>query len=104
MDDLAIRRPELLNILRLGTVRWYKEEKGIGRITADDGEVLFVVFANVVREGSGYLEQGERVCFVWRGEEVAEGRHSAEDVRVIGQPQPLPYNEVDDSEADSGKW
>lgn len=26
----------------MGTVRWFKDEKGYGRITADDGEVLFV--------------------------------------------------------------
>jgi len=42
MDDLAIRRPDLRDILRLGTVRWWSEDKGYGRITADDGEVLFV--------------------------------------------------------------
>jgi hypothetical protein len=31
--------------LSSGTVRWFKDEKGYGRITADDGEVLFVLFS-----------------------------------------------------------
>jgi hypothetical protein len=37
-DDLGIRRPDLRHVRRLGTVRWWKEDKGYGRITADDGE------------------------------------------------------------------
>jgi hypothetical protein len=41
MTDLDIRRPELKDAPRVGTVRWYDDEKGYGRITADDGEVLF---------------------------------------------------------------
>ena len=84
MDDLSIRRPDLLNVLRLGTVRWWKEDKGYGRITADDGEVLFVHFSEVVLDGFRALEEGQRVSFVWRGSQVAHGRHAAEEVRVVG--------------------
>ncbi|WP_198016984.1 cold shock domain-containing protein [Nocardioides sp. CF8] len=36
-DDLDVRRPDLLDVGRTGTVRWFKQEKGYGRITADDG-------------------------------------------------------------------
>jgi len=44
-DDLSIRRPDLLDVLRLATVRWWNDDKGYGRIAADDGEVQFVSFA-----------------------------------------------------------
>ena len=44
-DDLASRCPELLGVRCFGTVRWFKEDKGYGRITADDGEVLWFRFA-----------------------------------------------------------
>jgi hypothetical protein len=48
VDDLTMCRPELLSVLRLGTVRWWKDDNGHGRITADDGEVLFASFAHIV--------------------------------------------------------
>jgi CspA family cold shock protein len=58
-----------------------KDEKGCGRITADDGEVLFVHFSGIVGEGFRELEQGQRVSFVWKGLEMDHGRHAAEDVK-----------------------
>jgi CspA family cold shock protein len=64
-----------------GTVRWFKDEKGYGRITADDGEVLFVLFNGIVGEGFRSLEQGQRVSFVWDGSETDHRRHVAVDVR-----------------------
>jgi len=82
-DDLDLRRPELMGETRTGTVRWFKTEKGYGRITADDGEVLFVHFSAVVRDGYRALEADQRVEFVWRGTLGAHGRHAAEDVRVL---------------------
>jgi cold shock protein len=81
MRDLDIRRPDLLGVRRSGTVRWYKDEKGYGRITADDGEVLFVGFAAIVGEGFLSLEEGQRVSFVWNGSEVDHGRHAADEVQ-----------------------
>ena len=86
VDDLAIRRPDLRDVPRLATVRWWKEDKGYGRITADDGEVLFVHFSAVEMDGFCALEGGQRVSFVWRGGEADHGRHAAEDVRVVGDP------------------
>lgn len=83
-DDLAVRRPDLLDVVRTGAVRWFKTEKGYGRITADDGEVLFVHYAHVVGEGYRSLVEGQQVEFVWRGGTAAHGRHVAEDVRVRG--------------------
>jgi cold shock CspA family protein len=82
-DDLDIRRPDLLGIRRTGTVRWYKEEKGYGRITADDGEVLFVHFSGIDNPAGGYraLTEEQRVSFVWEGSLAAHRRHAAQGVR-----------------------
>jgi cold shock CspA family protein len=81
MKDLDLRRPDLKDTPRRGTVRWFDDEKGYGRITADDGEVLFVHFSGIVGEGFRSLNQGDRVSFTWRGGVVDHGRHVAEDVR-----------------------
>lgn len=81
MSDLEIRRPELLGVRRTGTVRWFKDDKGYGRITADDGEVLFVHHVNILGEGYRSLHQGQRVSFVWDGGIQDHGRHRAQDVR-----------------------
>lgn len=81
-SDLDVRRPELLGVRRSGTVRWFKEEKGYGRITADDGEVLFVHFSGIVADGYRSLREGQRVSFVWNGGIQDHGRHTAEDVRA----------------------
>ncbi len=79
--DLGIRRPELRGVRRSGVVRWYKDDQGSGRITADDGEVLFVHFSDIEGEGYRSLEQGQRVSFVWSGGIQDHGRHQAADVR-----------------------
>lgn len=78
-----MRRPELLDVQRTGTVRWLKEEKGYGRITADDGEVIFVHFSDIAAEGYRSLVADQKVQFSWRGGIVDHGRHHAEDVRVL---------------------
>lgn len=82
VKELGSRRPDLLGIRRAGTVRWFKEDKGYGRITADDGEVLFVHFSGIVGEGFRSLEKGQRISFVWVGSEADHGRHVAVDVRI----------------------
>ena len=81
MRDLDIRRPDLKDQQRRGTVRWFDEDRGIGRVTADDGEVLFVHFSSVVTEGLRSLHQGQRVTFRWNGRIQDHGRHTAENVR-----------------------
>jgi cold shock protein len=83
-EDLDVRRPDLDGVERFGTVRWFKQEKGYGRISADDGEVLFVHFSDINGGGYRFLEDGQRVRFVWRGGVVDHGRHHAEDVHVVG--------------------
>jgi cold shock CspA family protein len=57
--------------------------KGYGRITADDGEVLFVHYSDVVADGYRSLKADQRVQFIWKGGIVDHGRHPAEDVRVV---------------------
>lgn len=81
MSDLDIRRPDLKDQPRSGTVRWFDEERGYGRITADDGEVLFVHFSSIVGDGFHSLREGQRVTFRWNGATQDHGRHTAEDVR-----------------------
>jgi cold shock CspA family protein len=85
-DDLDIRRLDLQGVRRTGTVRWFKDEKGYGRITADDGEVLFVHFSGIDQPGGGYrtLTEGQRVSFVWDGSMAAHRRHAAQQVRIEG--------------------
>jgi cold shock CspA family protein len=80
---LDVRRPDLLGVRREGTVRWWKEDAGYGRITADDGEILFAHFSGI--EGSGFrsLEEGQRVSFVWDGGIQDHGRRRAEGVRPL---------------------
>lgn len=87
-DDLDVRRPELRNVRRTGTIRWYEEDKGYGRITADDGEVLFVHFSAIEADGYRSLTEGERVSFVWRGGIQDHGRHRADEVRTEANPRP----------------
>jgi cold shock CspA family protein len=62
-------------------LRWYDGEKGCGRITADDDEVLFVHLSGIVGEGLRSLNEGDRVSFTWRGGIVDHGRHVAESAR-----------------------
>jgi cold shock CspA family protein len=63
-------------------VRWYREEKGYGRITANDGEVLFVHFSGVEGEGYRALNEGERVSFLWDSSSGSHRRHTAVQVRL----------------------
>jgi len=79
--DLDIRRPELQGVRRSGTVRWWKEDHGYGRITADDGEVLFAHFSAIEVDGYRALQADQRVTFVWNGALHAHGRHQAESIR-----------------------
>jgi cold shock protein len=82
MEDLDIRRPDLVDTRRSGTVRWFKDEKGYGRITADDGEILFVHFSGILGDGFRSLAEGDRVSFEWRGRVADHGRHVAESVQL----------------------
>jgi CspA family cold shock protein len=66
-----------------GTVRWFKNEKGYGRITGDDDYYYFVHFSAIRVEGYQTLEPGQRVSFEWHGRRADHGRKAAENVRPI---------------------
>ena len=47
-----------------GLVRWFKADKGYGRITSDEfHDVLFVHFSSIVGAGYRELEEGQVVEF-----------------------------------------
>ena len=68
-------------IVAIGTVKFFNNEKGYGFISRDEGDDVFVHYTGI--EGSGYrsLEVGQKVEF-----EVGPGRkgEQAQNVRVIG--------------------
>jgi CspA family cold shock protein len=66
-----------------GTVRWFKDEKGYGRITGDDDYYYFVHFSAIVGEGYRTLKAGQRVVFEWHGRLADHGRKAAENVRPV---------------------
>jgi len=68
-----------------GTVRWWKGDKGYGRITGDDDYVYFAHFSDIVSGAPGYIElrEGQRVEFEWRGGLAANDRRHANNVRLI---------------------
>jgi len=46
-----------------GTVRWWKDDKGYGRITDERGEVLFCHFMFIEMDGFKSLREGDAVEF-----------------------------------------
>ena len=51
-----------------GTVKWFRNEKGYGFITGEDGQDVFVHFSAIEMEGYKTLEEGQKVTF-----EVTQG-------------------------------
>lgn len=72
-----------LGMTLTGTVRWFKNEKGYGRITGDDGYFYFVHFSDIQIDGYRSLSEGQRVEFEWSGRRADHGRKAASNVRVI---------------------
>jgi CspA family cold shock protein len=66
-----------------GSVRWFKNEKGYGRINGDDGYVYWVHFSAIEVDGYKTLDEGQRVRFEWHGERADHGRKSVENVRPL---------------------
>jgi CspA family cold shock protein len=62
-----------------GTVKWFRNEKGYGFITGEDGQDVFVHFSAIAMEGYKTLEEGQKVTF-----EVTQGPKGlqASDVRL----------------------
>lgn len=51
-----------------GTVKWFKNEKGYGFITGEDGNDVFVHFSAIEGEGYKSLQEGQSVSY-----DVVEG-------------------------------
>ena len=54
--------------MALGTVKWFDARKGYGFIQQDNGEDVFVHFANITMDGFKTLNEGDKVEF-----EIVEG-------------------------------
>ena len=51
-----------------GTVKWFKNEKGYGFITGEDGNDVFVHFSAIQMDGYKTLTEGQKVSY-----EVTQG-------------------------------
>ena len=77
--ERAAEEPRVLT----GTVRWWKDDKGYGRITGDDGYIYFSHFSALQMDGYKSLREGQRVEFE-RVEGMADhGRAGAANVRLL---------------------
>ena len=46
-----------------GTVKWFKDDKGYGFITGEDGVDVFVHFSAIQAEGFKSLAEGQKVTY-----------------------------------------
>jgi CspA family cold shock protein len=46
-----------------GTVKWFKDDKGYGFITGEDGVDVFVHFSAIQGEGFKSLSEGQKVSY-----------------------------------------
>jgi CspA family cold shock protein len=77
--ERASQEPRVLS----GTVRWWKDDKGYGRITGDDGYIYFSHFSALQMDGYKTPREGQRVEFE-RVEGMADhGRAGAANVRLL---------------------
>ena len=60
-----------------GTVKWFKDDKGYGFITGDDGQDVFVHFSAIQMEGYKSLQEGQKVTY-----EVQQGQKGLQAVNV----------------------
>lgn len=71
---------------RIGTVKWFNDNKGYGFIEQEDGPDVFVHYSEIRMEGYRTLRPGMQVAF-----DLAEGPHGmqAKRVAVVAQSAPL---------------
>ena len=89
----------------IGTVRFYREDKGWGFLTSDDPNDVdeFVHIRQIERVGYAALEQGQ--CIRWKtGQSERTGRSMAVELEllppIISPPLPPPTFRDDRSEGD----
>jgi CspA family cold shock protein len=61
-----------------GRVKWFKEQKGFGFISQDNGEDLFLHFSSLQQEGFKVLLEGDVVEF-----EIAQGKKGLQAIHVM---------------------
>ena len=61
-----------------GTVKWFKDDKGYGFITGEDGQDVFVHFSAIQSEGFKSLSEGQKVTY-----EVTQGPKGAQASNVV---------------------
>ena len=64
-----------------GTVKWFKDDKGYGFITGEDGVDVFVHFSAIQAEGFKSLAEGQKVTY-----DVQQGPKGlqAANVKIVG--------------------
>jgi CspA family cold shock protein len=60
-----------------GTVKWFKNEKGYGFITGEDGKDVFVHFSAITMDGYKSLQEGQKVSY-----DVTQGPKGAQASNV----------------------
>ena len=63
-----------------GTVKWFKNEKGFGFITGEDGQDVFVHFSAIQAEGYKSLHEGQKVTY-----DVVQGEKGPQAANVVPQ-------------------
>ena len=75
-----------------GKVKWFNPRKGYGFIAGDDGQDIFVHYANISGEGYRTLAEGQPVTF-----DIVEGEKGLRAENVIPQtaeqPNPEPQTQ-----------
>ena len=60
-----------------GTVKWFNNEKGVGFISVEGGDDVFVHFSAIQKDGFKSLEEGQVVNF-----EIVEGARGPQAANV----------------------
>lgn len=66
--------------MKKGTVKWFKNDRGYGFITGEDGKDVFVHFTGIASEGYKTLEAGQKVTF---DVETTDRGYKAANVKVV---------------------
>ena len=61
-----------------GTVKWFNNQKGVGFISDEQGNDVFVHYSGIQSNGFKSLEEGQEVEF-----EVIEGQKGPQAVNVV---------------------
>ncbi|GMR04986.1 MAG: cold-shock protein [Thermodesulfobacteriota bacterium] len=62
-----------------GTVKWFNDSKGFGFISKEDGEDVFVHYADIQGDGFKSLAEGQAVSF-----DVVDGPKGPKATNVVG--------------------